>query len=932
MGKAYEPKGVEDAIYAAWLESGYFNPDNLPGERTETFSIVLPPPNVTGTLHMGHASMLAIQDAMVRFARLQGKKTLWLPGTDHAAIATQSKVEKMIKESEKKSRHDLGREAFLDRVRAFAQESHDTIVNQVKKMGSSVDWSREAYTLDDARNKAVNTAFKRMYDDGLIYRGNRVINWDPIGQTTIADDEIVYKEVEAMLYTFTYSKDFPIAISTTRPETKVGDTAVAVHPSDERYAQYVGKTFSVEFAGAQLSIKVVADESVEKDFGTGALGVTPAHSTIDAEIAQRHGLEMKQVIDENACMTPDAGIVAGMSTKDARVAVVAWLQEQGLLQKEEKVMQNLSTAERTGGVIEPLPKLQWFLDVNKEFERDGSMVTLKSLMQNAVRSKSVEILPDRFEKTYFHWIDNLRDWCISRQIWFGHRIPVWYCTSCDEDAFKKFFFDSESQTKESGIGFAESYESKKRMLDDGVMAIPTGATPAYVGDAINQCPKCKNEKCLVQDTDTLDTWFSSGLWTFSTLGWPDVTAEDFKNYHPTSVLETGYDILFFWVARMILMSTYLVNDVPFKTVYLHGLVRDEQGRKMSKSLGNIIDPLTMIEKYGADATRLSLVLGNTPGNDLKLSEEKIAGFRNFTNKLWNISRFVLGGVSSVRHIESVTPKTLADKWILSRFATVVAKVTKLQESYDLSLAGETLRDFTWGEFADWYLEVAKAEGEKEEILLFMLERLLVLWHPFMPFVTEEIYKQWNSGMLIIAEWPKAESLAHLINESAEKQFAEVQEVVVAIRNIRAQYKVEQKKELEAYLVGGESVRESERAISALTKTKLKFESVSLDANIKAGDLDALQIPESDQMAKAVAGKTAILIPLAGMVDFAKERERLEKEIASVEKFVTQLSAKLGNAEFVARAPEAVITQEKQKLADAEARLETLRRELVSVAQ
>ncbi len=875
MGKAYEPKGVEDAIYAAWLESGYFNPDNLPGERTETFSIVLPPPNVTGTLHMGHASMLAIQDAMVRFARLQGKKTLWLPGTDHAAIATQSKVEKIIKESEKKSRHDLGREAFLDRVRAFAQESHDTIVNQVKKMGSSVDWSREAYTLDDARNKAVNVAFKRMYDDGLIYRGNRVINWDPIGQTTIADDEIVYKEVEAMLYTFTYSKDFPIAISTTRPETKVGDTAVAVHPSDERYAQYVGKTFNVEFAGAQLSIKVVADESVEKDFGTGALGVTPAHSTIDAEIAQRHGLEMKQVIDENARMMANAGVVAGMSTKDARTAVVAWLQEQGLLQKEEKVMQNLSTAERTGGVIEPLPKLQWFLDVNKEFERDGKMVTLKSLMQNAVRGKSVEILPDRFEKTYFHWIDNLRDWCISRQIWFGHRIPVWYRAS---------------------VISSEARDLRENM---------------HVGEK-------PEEESWMKDEDTLDTWFSSGLWTFSTLGWPDISAEDFKNYHPTSVLETGYDILFFWVARMILMSTYLVNDVPFKTVYLHGLVRDEQGRKMSKSLGNIIDPLTMIEKYGADATRLSLVLGNTPGNDLKLSEEKIAGFRNFTNKLWNISRFVLGGVSSVRHIESVTPKTLADKWILSRFATVVAKVTKLQESYDLSLAGETLRDFTWGEFADWYLEVAKAEGEKEEILLFMLERLLVLWHPFMPFVTEEIYKQWNSGMLIVAEWPKADALAHLINESAEKQFAEVQEVVVAIRNIRAQYKVEQKSVVTVY-VGAENLPPLRNVVPMIQKiARVTIESVDT-------------IP-SEGVAKAVVGSMTIAMPLAGMVNFAKERERLLKEIASVEKFVTQLSVKLGNAEFVARAPEAVITQEKQKLADAEARLETLRRELKSVAE
>lgn len=879
MGKAYEPQGVEDVLYEAWLESGYFNPDGLPGERTEMFSLVLPPPNVTGTLHMGHATMLAIQDAMVRFARLSGKKALWLPGTDHAAIATQSKVEKLIKESEKKSRHDLGRDAFLDRVRAFAQESHDTIVNQCKKMGSSLDWSREAYTLDAARNKAVNTAFKRMFDDGLIYRGNRVINWDPIGQTTIADDEIVYKEVEAILYTFTYSKDFPIAISTTRPETKVGDTAVAVHPTDERYAQYVGQTFEVEFAGAKLSIKVVADESVEKDFGTGALGVTPAHSTIDAEIAQRHGLEMKQVIDEGAHMMANAGNVAGMSTKEAREAVVAWLKSEGLLQGEAKVVQNLSTAERTGGVIEPLPKLQWFVAVNKEFNRNGKMVTLKSLMQDAVRSKAVEILPDRFEKTYFHWIDNLRDWCISRQIWFGHRIPVWY--------------------------------------RDGVISTPSEARGRDLRENMVIGEKPEGEG-WTQDEDTLDTWFSSGLWTFSTLGWPDLDAVDLKTYHPTSVLETGYDILFFWVARMILMSTYLVDEVPFKTVYLHGLVRDEQGRKMSKSLGNIIDPLTMIEKYGADATRLSLVIGSSPGNDMKLSEEKIAGFRNFTNKLWNISRFVLGGVSSVRHIESVAPKTLADKWILSRFAEVTAKVTKMHESYDLSLAGEILRDFTWGEFADWYLEIAKAEGEKEEVLLFILERLLIMWHPFMPFVTEEIYKQWNSGLIMVAAWPNAGELAQYRNEAAEKQFAEVQEIIGAIRNIRAQYKVEQK-----------------AVIPVLVETArwaVYADDVSTIEKMSRVTIESVDVIPSEGVAKAVVGSMTIAMPLAGMVDFAKERERLTKEIASVEKFVTSLRAKLENAEFVARAPENVITQEKQKLADAEARLETLRRELTSVAQ
>ncbi len=863
MNKAYEPKGIEDAIYQSWLESGYFNPDNLPGERKEPFTIVLPPPNVTGTLHMGHATMLAIEDAMIRFARLQGKKALWLPGTDHAAIATQSKVEKIIKEKENKSRHDLGREAFLDRVRAFAQESHDTIVNQCKKMGSSLDWSREAYTLDDARNKAVNTAFKRMYDDGLIYRGNRVINWDPVGQTTIADDEIVYKEGEAMLYTFTYSKDFPIAISTTRPETKVGDTAVAVHPSDSRYTQYIGKTFDMEFAGEKISVKVVADESVDPAFGTGALGVTPAHSPIDAEIAQRHGLEMKQVIDENARMMPNAGILAGMTTKEARTAAVEWIRSQGLLQKEEKTMQNLSTAERTGGTIEPLPKLQWFVAVNKEFERNGKKVTLKSLMQDAVREKDVEILPDRFERTYFHWIDNLRDWCISRQIWFGHRIPVWY------------------RGEELCVGEAPEGEG------------------------------------WVQDEDTLDTWFSSGLWTFSTLGWPNEQAEDLKLYHPTSVLETGYDILFFWVARMILMSTYLVGEVPFKTVYLHGLVRDEQGRKMSKSLGNIIDPLTMIEKYGADATRLSLVLGSSPGNDMKLSEEKIAGFRNFTNKLWNISRFVLGGVAEIRHIESVTPKTLADRWILSRFISVVEKVTKMGESHELSLAGEILRDFTWGEFADWYLEVAKAEGEKEEILLFILERILIMWHPFMPFVTEEIYKQWNGDLIMVAQWPDVSAMKLLKDEEAEKKFVEVQEVITAIRNIRAQYKVDQKTVMTAYVASlyEDQLRDAIPAIEKMARVTIAFsEEVS-----------------SEGMAKAVVGEMTIAIPLAGMIDFAKERERLEKEIASGEKFVASLRAKLENAEFTARAPEAVITQEKQKLTDAEVRLETLRRERATIA-
>ncbi|MEK7458885.1 MAG: valine--tRNA ligase [Patescibacteria group bacterium] len=847
MAKAYEPQSVEDGIYKKWLDSGYFAPENLPGDRTEPFSIVLPPPNVTGTLHMGHATMLAIEDAMVRFARLRGKKTVWIPGTDHAAIATQSKVEKMIFESEKKTRHDLGREEFLTRVKAFAQDSHDTIVNQSKKMGASLDWSREAYTLDEQRNAAVNVAFKRMYDDGLIYRGYRVVNWDPVGQTTIADDEIVHKEVEATLYTFKYGADFPIAISTTRPETKVGDTAVAVHPTDKRYKKFIGKTFDVDFAGTKLSIAVVADESVDPSFGTGALGVTPAHSTVDAEIAQRHGLPMVQVIGEDARMLPLAGpLLEGKTTKQARDIVATWLREQGLMVSEEKTVQNLSTAERSGGVVEPLPKMQWFVAVNKEFARDGKMVTLKQLMQDAVRSKQIEILPERFDKTYFHWIDNLRDWCISRQIWFGHRIPAWF------------------------------------KGDDVVV----GENP---GDG------------WTQDPDTLDTWFSSGLWTFSTLGWPNENAPDMKAFHPTNVLETGYDILFFWVARMVLMSTYLLGEVPFKTVYLHGLVRDEQGRKMSKSLGNIIDPLDMIAKYGADATRLSLVIGSTPGNDMKLSEERIAGFRNFTNKLWNISRFVDMTTGGLRHVETVEATTLADKWILSRLNDVIAKVTAHHETYSLSLAGELLREFTWTDFADWYLEIAKVEKGKDDILNYILERLLILWHPFMPFVTEEIYTKFNRGMLIVAEWP---SVGATLVVAHENEFEKLQNAITAIRNIRSEYKVEPKKLVDVVL-SNDSLMPYTDVICALARVQ----------NLVVGEK-----PEAS--ASAIVGDVEVSISLAGLVDVAKVKARMETELASVEKYIAGIRARL-DGDFATNAPENIVAGERAKLAEAEARREKL---------
>lgn len=728
FSKPYNPVETEDRIYAEWLASGYFNPDNLPkdesGRFVDPFSIVLPPPNVTGILHMGSALMIAIEDIMVRYERMQGKRALWIPGTDHAAIATQSKVEKEIMKEEGKSRHDLGREELLKRIDAFAKESHDTIVNQVKKLGASVDWSREAFTLDEKRNIAVRTAFKKMYDDGLIYRSFRVVNWDPKGQTTISDDEIVYEPRKAKMYTFKYSKDFPISISTTRPETKVGDVAVAVHPDDHRYSAFIGKKYKMEFAGEPIEIEIVADKEVDPAFGTGALGVTPAHSMIDWEISQRHNLIPKPVINEYAKMTVGMEGVKGKKTSEAREAVVAWLREQGLLEKEENIEQNVSVAERTGGVIEPLPKLQWFIAVNKPIKRGDKEMTLKEMMLKAVEKDGMNILPDRYEKVYFNWINNLRDWCISRQIWYGHRVPVWY-------------------RGEAG---------QKQEIYCGIEA-PTG-------------------EGWKQDEDTLDTWFSSGLWTFSTLGWPD--EKEFakhRQYHPTTIIETGTDILFFWVARMILMSQYFLDEIPFKTVYLHGLVRDAQGRKISKSLGNNIDPVDMAVKYGADATRMSLIVGVGPGNDSKIGEDKIKGYRNFSNKIWNVTRFVLTTWDTISGKGTLADPdfaayTDADKAVKAEFDALLVEITKEMSEYKFYLVAEKLYAYAWHTFADKILEESKpiiagtdevAKKSRVELLMYILATLTKALHPFMPFITEEIWKDLpvagNKKLLMIEKWP-----------------------------------------------------------------------------------------------------------------------------------------------------------------------------------
>jgi valyl-tRNA synthetase len=651
---------------------------------------------------------------------MKGHRTLWLPGTDHAAIATQSKVEKIIQKEKNQSRHDLGREEFLKHVYSFAEESKNTIVGQVKKMGASVDWSREAYTLDEKRNTAVITAFKTLHDLGLIYQGIRIINWDPKGQTTVSDDEVVYEENEGTLYTFYYEKDFPIPIATTRPETKLGDTAVAVNPSDKRYKKYIGKVFEVDFLEEKLFIKIIGDKNVDPKFGTGAVGVTPAHSFTDWDISIRHNLKSKKIINEYAKIELENSPFSGMKVRDAREEIVQKLKEKNLLIKEEKISQNIAKAERTSGIIEPLPKRQWFVDVNKEFPfphntlpfiKKGELTTLKKLMQLSVREKQINIVPKRFEKTYFNWIDNLRDWCISRQIWFGHRIPVYY--------------------------------NKKEI---------------YIG-------KNAPSSAWHQDEDTLDTWFSSALWTFSTLGWPEKT-EDFKNYHPTTVLETAYDIIFFWVARMILMTTVLIGDVPFKNVYFHGLVRDEKGKKMSKSLGNSINPIDVAEKYGTDALRMSLIMGSSPGNDIKMSEEKIKAQKHFANKIWNASRFVLSVLpedqEKLQNIVSGKISYSKDK----SFSKHIKKVTKDIEEFRLYLAAEQIYHYFWHTFADVTIEEKKKiinEGKEEEklsaiqALYFQLKEQLKLLHPFMPFITEKIWSmlpEEEKTLLVIEKWPK----------------------------------------------------------------------------------------------------------------------------------------------------------------------------------
>jgi valyl-tRNA synthetase len=741
LPKVYEASNFENDIYKLWEKSGAFQPSG----KGEPFSIVLPPPNATGKLHIGHSAMLAIEDTVVRYQRMRGKDVLWVPGTDHAAIATNAIMEKQLT-LEGTDKHAIGREAFLNRLADFVENSQDNIRSQMKAMGASLDWSRERYTMEPAMNRIVSEVFMKMASDDLIYRGHRIINWDGVLQTSVSDDELEYKEEKAAFYTFKYG---PFEIGTARPETKFGDKYVVMHPEDERYKEYKhGDTIEVDWINGKITATIIKDTEVDPNFGTGVMTITPWHSMVDFEIAQRHNLDKEQIIDLQGNLLPVAGEFAGMHISEARPKIVEKMERLGLVVKtDEDYLHNVAYSDRGKAVVEPQISEQWFIDVNKPAVNwKGKKRSLKEVMQMVVRDGDIQILPKRFEKVYFSWIDNLRDWCISRQIWWGHRIPAWY-----------------RPKEDGGHEIIVSYEK----------------------------PEGENWH---QDPDTLDTWFSSAFWTWSTLVDPEVALDekndlqaildkspDYKKYHPTNLMETGYDILFFWVARMVLMTTYVTGEVPFKTVYLHGLVRTKDGSKMSKSKPETaIDPLDVIPRYGTDAVRLALLVGQAPGNDMRMYEEKIASYRNFCNKLWNIARYIEGTIGDDFELANPRPETPADHWILGRVTDAIKETERLMDSYEIGKAYESIYHFIWDDFADWYIEASKTKPNNS-MLAYLLEITVKIAHPFAPFVTETIWDtlKWEKSLLISSAWPKPKTG----NSAQAKEFGEVQSIVKEVRNI-----------------------------------------------------------------------------------------------------------------------------------------------------
>lgn len=888
LPKAYEPQAVEAKWYRFWEEGGYFKP--RPNPASKPFVISMPPPNVTGALHLGHAITATVEDSLIRYHRMKGDETLWVPGEDHAGIATQTVVERLLAR-EGTDRHKIGREAFVERVWQWVHQYKSRIQDQHRRLGASCDWSRERFTLDEGLSKAVREVFVRLYDEGLIYRGERIINWCPRCMSAISDLEVNHVDTPGKLTYVRYplkpvegeTETKYISVATTRPETILGDTAVAVNPKDPRYKDMVGRLAILPVIGREIPI--VADEAVDAAFGTGAVKVTPAHDPTDFEIGLRHHLPQIQVIGFDAKMTPEAGPYAGQDRYEARKNLVAELEKQGLIVKIEDYTVPLGHCQRCDTVIEPLISKQWFV----------KMMALATPALAAVKYGLIKIVPERFTKTYTDWLENIHDWTISRQLWWGHRIPVWYCDTCGEMTVSR--------------------------------------------EDVTTCAHCGSE-AVHQDEDVLDTWFSSWLWPFSTLGWPEKTA-DLQRYYPTSVMETGYDIIFFWVARMVMSGIHFMGTIPFDTIYLHGLVRDAKGEKMSKSKNNVVDPLEVMDKYGTDALRFTLATSSTPGNDMKLIEERIIGNRNFANKIWNASRFVLmttaevgGGVPSLQEVQ---PRTLADRWILSRLNGLIQNVTRLIEDFQLGEAGRQINDFFWSDYCDWYVEIAKVQMQGDEearksttgILRAVLDQSLRLLHPFMPFVTEEVWQYlyrssepdtrlWPASALIIAPWPQADIREQ--DEEAEREFGLVQEVITRIRDARNQMNVESARRIPALLVVGDAISMFEGQ-TPLIEFLARTEKPQLYRTLE-------QKPE--QAMSLLAGNVEIYLPLAGMLDIAKELERLDKEIAQAQQELGRLQGKLANQNFVTRAKPEVVEKEREKLAAQQervARLQARRAEL-----
>jgi valyl-tRNA synthetase len=945
MAKAYEPQTTEDRVYKFWESRGYFKgriPEpGTPAASRKPFCIIMPPPNVTGELHVGHALTDTVEDILIRWHRMLGDPTLWVPGVDHAGIATQNVVEKQLAK-EGLTRHDLGREEFEKRVWQWVGRYRPIISNQHRRLGASADWSSEVFTLDDTPQRAVRTTFKKMWDEGLIYRGERLINWCPRCRTALSDLEVEHEEQLGSLWYIRYpvvdGRDADgkprltgehITVATTRPETYVGDVAVAVNPKDPRYTSWVGRT--VLLPVIQREIPVLADEAIEMEFGTGAVKVTPGHDPTDFEIGQRHGLPIINVMNKDATMNEEAGPYAGVDRYEARQTILRDLDELGYLEKTEPHTLQISMCSRCHTVIEPLMSWQWFV----------KMESLARPAMEVVRAGRIKFVPDRFERIYLNWMENIRDWCVSRQLWWGHRIPVWYSADDDGDRIIVTLSDANDSKAPPRVGTYNELRSHG-VAHETITTYGTwsgvDATPIISIDTPDRSPKGGGH--LLQENDVLDTWFSSGLWPFSTLGWPDDTAE-LLYWYPTSVMETGYDIIFLWVARMIMLGLYNLGDIPYETVYLHGTVRNEFGQRMSKSLGTGIDPLEVIEKYGADALRYTLITSSGPGNDLKLAEQRVEAGRNFANKLWNVTRFVISmiGDGSVPLLDirrqtahsrgdadgAVLP--LEDRWILSRVESLAWSVDEQMRKFELGEAARQVYEFVWSEFADWYIEIAKIRVRDEKaagpsplpVLAYVLERSLRLLHPCMPFVTEELWQALvphidgiDDEALIVASYPRGES--GYSDPAAEREMETLIDVVRAIRNIRAEKRVEPARFIEAYVVA-DGAHGTLEAGAPFIETLARARPLHIVGQMA----DA---PREGVATAVLEGVTAV-VPLAGLFDVDAERARLRKQIAEAEAEAGRIEAKLGNAGFRAKAPANIIAAEEERLAAVRVRMAAL---------